>query len=196
MSAVGLTFRPHRAASLCVAILMSGMLLACAGPGIGSLLPNSYIAPTPSEPTVTITFRGTSDDPNVTGHLVFQASGPFTPSGRRQIVMIAGPQGLDGIPANGFYNTISNTYDEEARTITFSAARTLYFSTETSDGPSMIYGSGGTYYCIVGFSFTPESGKAYAAEVQHIGERCRVELTDIATGRPEPSLRMYDPPRR
>ncbi len=112
--------------------------------------------------------------------------------------MLTGNRPWDSIPVNGSFNTISKSYEEADRTITFSATGPLYFSAFLANG-EFTYGSGytgRTYTCEVGFTFTPKPEHDYTVEIVGRTGRCTVTMRDNATGSAPESFRIYDPDRR
>lgn len=171
----------------CLALAIGG---CSAGPDFGAWLPNSYMTPTLGEPTARITFAVQSDA-RVDGYMFTQSSGPFTPSGSRQILMFADKETWDKIPADASYNTITHSYEEADRTITFKASGPLYFTASLTDTYGIWASS-----CVIGFSFIPEPEHEYSAtfKVRQDGA-CTATVTDNATGFTPRSFDTYAPRR-
>jgi len=171
----------------CAVVAALGAGGCVAGPDWGAALPNSYLPPSEGAPTAEITFSTRSDVPDLIGFALDQSRGPWAPTSNRAILFFAGPDGWEGIPPGGSYNTVARSFEAADRSMIFAATEPLYFAIEAKS-----LGAD----CTLGFSFTPAANGLYTAHFEGDRERCSVQVVDTATGAVPDSFRVYDPPRR
>lgn len=156
--------------------------------GGGSLLPNSYIRPLETNLTARITFTGESNDPELSGYQIYQSTGPWTPTSRRNMLILSGPSGWADIPPGGSYNTVTKSVADADRTMLFTARQPVYFTG--------VLGNGNTYTCSVGVTFAPAPDRAYTVKFIGHNYNCTATVVDDETGETPPTLQLYAPEYR